>query len=57
MDFYDTPLTNKSTGYTKVHVIEAAFGEKWWPVGTQSPSMLGEFMRITFMYIKKFPQH
>ena len=40
-----------------VPVLEALLGYKRGPVGTPSPSWLGEFIRIACIYFRKFPLH
>lgn len=56
-DFHGSPLTHKSIGCSPVLVLEVSFGDKRCPVGTLSPPLFGDFIRIAFIYFKKFPLH
>lgn len=50
------PLAN-SIRWNPVQILEAFFGDRRWPVGTLSPLLFEDFLRITFTYFRKLPRH
>lgn len=57
VDFHGTLSDNNSTGWNPGPALDTLFGDNRSPVGVLSPSLCGDFIRITFINYRKFSVH
>lgn len=47
----ESPLANNSITCNPIAVLEASFGDNWWPAGALYVLLFDDFIEIPFIYV------